>query len=266
MELQEILGYKVLKKIGLGGAITIYAVQDKENSDNTIIAKVFDESLAVQEDIQKRFDEMLPKIITIDHPNIIKTIAYTRTEDYMAILSEALSGQNLQFTVLIKGLSKQAVLEILSYIIKAVDYAHSKGVVHRNLKPSNIFLAGNFKKLKVLDFCVANVLGFDNPENILKHNFEKPMFMSPEMVKGDGVDIRSDIYSLGSLLYFMISHKTPYLKTAPSNVIMENIINDPIPEIKGYMKINDVIRKATAKNPDDRYQNCTELLNDIEKI
>ncbi len=266
MENQQILNYKILKKIGLGGAITLYAAHEIDNPEKVVVAKIFDKSLASDKAMQQRFDKVLPEIAKLSNSNIIKILSYHRTEDYMAIFSEGLGGQNLQFVVLIKGLSKQAILEIFTYILKAVDYAHSQNIIHRNLKPSNIFISGKPKDLKVLDFCVADILGLENPDNLLKLNIENPLFMSPEMVNGGTVDIRSDVYSLGALLYFMFSHKTPYLKTAPNNVLVENVINDPVPELKGYFNVNKVIQKATAKNPDERYQNCSEFLEEIKKL
>lgn len=266
MDNKQILNYKILKKIGLGGTITLYASHLIDKPEKIFIAKVLDKSLSEQKDLQKNFDEVLPKISSLDHPNIIKIVDFERSDDYMAIFTEALDGQNLQFVVLIKGLSRQAILEIFTYILKAVDYAHSKGVFHKNLKPSNIFIPGKYKNLKLLDFCVASILGLNNPENILKHNLEDPMFMSPEMVTGKPIDARSDIYSLGVLLYFMFSHKTPYLKTAPSSVLIENVKNDPIPDLPVYSDIDKIIKKATSKKIDERYQTCAEFLSEIENL
>lgn len=266
MDNQQILNYKIIKKISLAGPITLYASHLIDNPNKIFIAKIFDKNLASVPEVQQKFDEILPIVSKLEHPNIIKIVDYIRTDDNMAVFTDALDGQNLQFVVLIKGLSKQAILEIFSNILIAVEYAHSMGVCHKNLKPSNIFIPGKNKDLKLLDFCVATILNLDNPDNLLKYNIENPMFMSPEMVSGQKVDCRTDIYSLGVLLYFMFSHKTPYLKTAPSNVLIQNVINNPVPDLKHYIDIDRIIKKATAKNPDLRYQTCSEFLVDIQKI
>jgi serine/threonine protein kinase len=176
-----------------------------------------------------------------------------------------LPGQNLQFIVLIRGISRAAILEIFTNIVKSLSYAHENGIIHYNVKPSNIIIPEDFSKLKIIDFGLTDVLFF-NKEAFSQYTFESPMFCSPEFVNGLNCDIRSDIYSLGVLFYFMFSHKTPYLKTAPNNVIVEHIKNDPVPEIKGYGKINEIIAKATNKEVNLRYQNCQELLQDIKLL
>ncbi|MBN2663858.1 MAG: serine/threonine protein kinase [Bacteroidales bacterium] len=265
MDNQLILNYKIIKKISLAGRITLYTSHLIDNPKKIFIAKIFDKTLSGEPEVQKNFDKILPLVANLDHPNIIKIIDYIRTDDYMAVFTEALEGQNLQFVVLIKGLSKQAILEIFTSVLKAVEYAHGFGIYHKNLKPSNVFISGKYKNLKLLDFCVTEILSLYRPENIIKYNIENPMFMSPEMVKGEKVDCRTDIYSLGVLLYFMFSHKTPYLKTAPNNLLIENVINDPVPDLIGYKDIDEIIKKATAKNPDLRYQTCSEFLEDIQK-
>ncbi len=245
----QILNYKLNRKMGLGGPITLYSAEEVDKPENKVVAKILDKTLAHDPQIVERFKYIMPKIVELSHPNVVNVVSYAVADDYLATFSESLSGQNLQFVVLIKGLSKQAIVEIFSYILKAVEYAHEHGVIHKNLKPSNIFIPSTYKNLKVLDFCTATVLGLDNKESVIKTIFESPMFMCPEIVLGKEIDHRADIYSLGVLLYFMFSHKTPYLKTAPNNVIVENII-----------------KKATEKDPNLRYKNCSEFLSDIEKI
>ncbi len=266
MEGKEISKYKIIKKIGLGGPISLYVAEEIENKDNKVVVKIFDKTLANDKDIISRFEKEIPKSVKLKHKNIVDVITHRRTDDYMAIFMEALKGQNLQFVVLIKGLSVRAIIEVFSYVLKAVDYAHKQNLVHSNLKPSNVFITNKNKNLKVLDFCIAQVLGLNNPQIVVNQNIESAMYMSPEMVKGERVDPRSDIYSMGVLLYFMISHKTPYLKTAPNKVLIDKIINEPVPLIKGYSVFNDIIQKATAKKKEDRYQSCGELLSVVEKL
>lgn len=262
----QINNYKITRKIGLGGPISLYLAEDSNDANNKVVAKIMDKTLANNPKIVEQFKKIMPEIVKLSHKNIINTIAYHAANDYLSTFSEALSGQNLQFVILIKGLSKTAKLEIFTHIINAVEYAHSQNIIHKNLKPSNIFIPAKYNKLKVLDFCTSTVLGLNNTETIINTVFESPMFMSPEIVSGSTVDLRTDIYSLGVLLYFMISHKTPYLKTAPNQVLVDNIKNDPIPELKGYSQINEIIKKATEKDKENRHQSCAELLKDVENI
>lgn len=265
MDIQELTNYKLTKKLGIGGHVTLYAAENKLNPEQKSVATVFDELIAQNVEISKKFEENAKKVMTLDNKNIVKTIDYEINPNYLALLTEMLPGQNLQFIVLIRGISRAAILEIFTNILKSMNYAHENGIIHYNLKPSNIIVPDDFSKLKIIDFGLTDVL-FYNEEAFNQYNFESPMFCSPEFVRGQKCDIRSDIYSLGVLFYFMFSHKTPYLKTAPNNVIVEHIKNDPVPEIKGYGKINEIIAKATNKDINLRYQNCQELLQDIKTL
>jgi len=265
MDIQELTNYNLLKKLGIGGHVTLYSAEKKENPEQQFVATIFDETIAQNEQIAKKFEQNAKKVMKLEHKNIVKTMDYEVNSKYLALITEMLPGQNLQFIVLIRGISRAAILEIYTNIVKSIYYAHENGIIHYNLKPSNIIIPDDFSKLKIIDFGLTDVI-FYSKEAFTQYNFESPMFCSPEFVSGQTCDIRSDIYSLGVLFYFMFSHKTPYLKTAPNNVIVEHIKNDPIPEIKGYGKINEIIAKATNKDPNLRYQNCQELLQDIKTL
>lgn len=266
MDIEQILNYKITRKLGIGGHISLFAAEQTDNPENKVVVSVYDELMAKNPAIVQRFNEIMPIVKTIDHKNVVKILEYMLTENYFATIAEILPGQNLQFIILIRGLSRTAILEVFTEILKTVDFVHKKGLVHNNFKPSNIIVPDKFSDLKIIDFGFADILFKDNPELIKEFIFESPMFMSPEFVTGQKVTCKSDIYSLGVLFYFMFSHKPPYLKTAPNNVILEHIKNDLIPEIKGYGKINDIIAKATAKNPDNRYEDCQAFLKDISTL
>lgn len=265
MEIEKILDYKLEKKVGIGGDVTLYLASKIDNPSEKFIVSLYDEKLAQDKVLVERFIENFHIIKNLQHPHIVKTLDYEIQTNYLAQITEFVEGQNLQFLVLIRGLSKIAIIELFSKILQATHYAHKQSVLHYNFKPSNIIVKKDLDNLKVIEFGATNVV-FYNQEAIKKYTFETPMFCSPEFVSGQKCDVRSDIYSLGVLLYFMFSHKTPYLKTAPNDVIVQHIINDPLPEIKGYGRINDVIAKATNKDIDERYKDCEEFLYDVKNL
>ncbi len=263
---EQVLKYKIFRKIGRGNMVTLYTAYEINNPENKVVIKIYDKHLAEDKKIAEHFEKCAKKIIALNHENISNELEYEVRDDALILITELLSGQNLKFATLIKGLSYDENIKILIQSVEAISYLHSQGIVHRDIKPENIFLINNYKKVKILDSGVAGVFGFDNPENISKR-IDAPMYFSPEQASGEtDIDARSDIYSIGVVMYFMFSHKSPFETTASYDEILKQIINNPIPDLPGHKDLNDIIKKATQKNPTDRYQSCENLLNDIKLI
>ncbi len=262
---QQILNYRLIKEIGKGGMATVYEAHHLTFENRKVAIKILDSVLSKDNIITKRFINEAKIIATLEHPNIVKVLDFDSKDRILAIIMELLEGENLKETIAEKLLNKEKKILIFKQILQAIEYGHSKGIIHRDIKPSNIFLVNNLSIAKVLDFGIAKMLNSDNQKTITGISMGTPMFMSPEQVKGlKNIDQKSDIYSLGVLLFFIFSEQTPYDKNDSQYNILTKIVNEPLPDLKGNDNINLIIKKATAKNPAERYLNCSEFLEAFE--
>lgn len=256
--------YKLIRKIGQGNSVILYKAYNINNVEEKIVANVFDKQ--DDKNIIEQFKKLSETLSSIDHPNIVKVLEFHILENHPVFITKLLDGQNLKFAVLIKGLNAEQNLSLFKQILNAIDYLHQHKIVHRDIKPENVFLVDNYKKVKILNPGIAKIIKFDHPSKIGKR-LDAPMFLSPEQASGaDKIDYRSDIYSLGVLLYFIISRKLPFSNTSSYNQILQQIINDPVPLIPVKDKINKIIQKATAKNPDERFQNVSEFIEAVKSL
>ena len=226
-----------------------------------VLIKIYSNDLAKRPEIAKKFAEKAKIIKELNHPNVAPILEYIQTDEITAIIVDFIEGQNLKFAVSMKDFTKNQNLKFFKHILSGVNYGHQMGLVHRDLRPSNIFFTDNYQTVKILDFGLANIFEYDNPKKI---KIGSPMFLSPEQVQEKKTGIYSDIYTLGVILYYMMSHKSPYLNTTSYNDICEKIISQEIPILPRYSKLNIIIKKATSKNHEQRYQSCEEFIDAIE--
>ncbi len=260
---QIVSKYKIFRKIGRANQVTLYEAYNIENADEKVVVKIFD---PVDEEIMREFKDFAKIMTNLDHPNILKDKEFVIVDNQPVFITSLLEGQNLKFAVLIRGLTRDENIAIFKQILEGVNYLHNHGIIHRDIKPENMFLVNDYKKAIILDSGVAGILGYDHPSKVGKR-IDAPMFLSPEQARGDNhIDRKSDIYSLGVLLYFMCSRKLPFSNTFSYDKILEQIINEPIPEIQLKKDINDIIQKATRKNKEERYASIDEMLEDIKKV
>ena len=263
---EQILKYKLFRKIGRGNFVTLYKAYEINNPDNKVVVQIYDQYLAKDAVIVQKFRDFVEKIMSFEHDNFTKELAFEIRKNALIKITELLSGQNLKFAVLIKGLSFDDDLKIYRQTVEAINYLHQQNIIHRDLKPENIFLINNYKKVKILDTAIAGVLGYDHPDKMLKR-IDIPMFISPEQARGDSnINELSDIYSLGVILYFIYKRKLPFENTNSYAEILQQIEQKPIPTIHYEKKLNQIIQKATQKKPEDRYQNCQEILDDLKTV
>jgi serine/threonine protein kinase len=167
----------------------------------------------------------------MDHPNITRVIDYEESQSYLAITMEMLAGEDMSEYIKSKGkLSEDRIKDIFQQVLSAFSYAHDKGIVHRDVKPSNIFLLPN-GQVKILDFGIAKLFGQGNEMTQTGTQMGTPIYMSPEQVKADkSIDHRSDIYSLGVTMYFALNGKPPYDSDTSSQFdIFNKIVHETIP-------------------------------------
>lgn len=263
----HIFNYKITRLIGAGGMAKVYeAIHDKFENRRVAI-KILDPVLSANEEIRHRFENEAKIMASLDHPNIVKVLDYTEASSVLAIVMEYLEGVTLSDYVKKNGPMPTAeASKLMCTILEAFEFAHKHGVVHRDVKPSNIHLS-NTMQPKIMDFGIAKLLTVDDNLTRTGTQMGTPTYMSPEQVRDvKDIDKRSDIYSLGVTFYFMLSGAAPYNTATLSTFdIYNKIVHEPLPPISHALAFSNVVAKATAKNPADRYPNCLAMVADLQQ-
>ncbi len=262
----------LIGQLGSGGMGTVYrAIQ--HSMEREVAVKVLNPELCRDEEVSNRFIQEATAASHLMHPHVITLFDFGRSESgELYIIMELLKGHTLGETLSRTGrLSAGRALRIATQICAALKSAHDAGLVHRDLKPDNVFLcpgAGTEKDfVKVLDFGVAKIL--DARESMLVTQSGAvcgtPAYMSPEQVLGQGVDARTDLYALGLVLYEMLSGERPIVGDTPVSVMMAHV-HDEAPKLREVMpeagfprQLELLLVRTLAKSPDDRPRNASQL-------
>jgi serine/threonine protein kinase len=222
--------------------------------------------------LRERFMREAKIMVQLDHPGICKAYHFYQDTDQVAIIMEYLEGEDLQVLIDRFGPVQPAkVIEWYRQLLPAFQYAHDKGIIHRDVKPSNVILTKK-NTLKVLDFSIAKIIdgaGTDVGLTGTRTMLGTPLYMSPEQIQTPKfVDLRSDIYSLGTMMFTLLAGQPPYEAPDDSQFgLQQQIVNQPLPTLVGIPeKLNRILAKATAKNRDYRYASCLEMLRDLESL
>lgn len=267
--------YRIVQRIGSGGMGAVYKAE--QPSMNRFVAiKVLHSRYMARGDLVSRFRREARAMSQLSHPNTARVYKYGQLDDgSLYFVMEYLEGRNLVQEVKGVGLvDPERAIKIMLPVCAALDEAHKAGMIHRDLKPENIFLTnqgGSEDFPKVLDFGLAKVtekqMGSMSMMHLTQQGavFGTPEFMSPEQATGSELDRRSDIYSLGLILYEMLTGKLPFDATNKRDIMFAQVKEPPIPlgkrapEILFPQGLEAVIAKAIAKAPDDRYQSALEF-------
>ncbi|MHC1776030.1 MAG: protein kinase [Lentimicrobium sp.] len=264
---EKIQHYRITRLIGEGGMASVYeAVHEKLQSKVAI--KVLNPILTANSNIRERFENEARFMAGLNHVNITRVIDYEERPDLLAILMEFLEGEDLNVKIKRDGpMPLRDVVPIFIQVLDAFEYAHAKSIVHRDVKPSNIFIEPS-KAVKILDFGIAKLLGATDDMTATGTQIGTPVYMSPEQVNTDkNIDQRSDIYSLGVTLFYMLNGKPPYDTTTTSSFqIFTKIVYEPLPELTNYPDINQVLKIATHKDPAQRYQTCSAFKQALTEV
>lgn len=263
--------YRVLQRIGTGGMGSVYKAE--QPSMNRMVAiKVLHSKFANREDLVSRFRREARTMSQLSHPNTARVYKYGTLDDGSAyFVMDFLEGKNLAHTVRQQGpMAPERALNIMIQVCGALDEAHRAGIIHRDLKPENIFLTrhGSGDDFpKVLDFGLAKVgeKQMGRGSMMLTQQgmvFGTPEFMSPEQTQGEALDPRSDVYSLGLILYELLTGKLPFEAKKPIDVMKAHVKMPPIPlndRVDGKTfdpRLWQAIEKALAKKPKDRHESA----------
>ena len=267
--MEQLGRYLIQEEIGKGGMGIVYRAYDPD-IDRNLALKVLRPERAYEWEVTQRFLREAKAAGRLAHPNIV--IIYDVGEDAgrAFIAMELLTGEPLNKLIREGKISFEDAIRYAIQIANALHYAHEEGVVHRDIKPSNIIVTGE-KQVKITDFGIARVQDVSLAEQTRTGQIlGTPSYMAPEQVQGKKVDGRADLFSLGIILYEMISGKKPF---EGDNIatLFHSILStepEPITEIPEHIKqeVNNILFKVLEKKPENRYQTGKELASDLARI
>ena len=259
--------YIIKGELGRGGMATVFHAYDPR-FERDVAIKVLPREFLHDPQFRARFEREAKTIALSEHPAIVPVYDFGEEESQPYIVMRYMSGGSLSERLAQGSLPINEVASMINRLAPALDAAHGKGIIHRDLKPTNI-LFDQYGNSYLSDFGIARLQQASSATLTGGAILGTPAYMSPEQVQG-GVDIdgRSDIYSMGVILYQLLSGKVPYQADTAARVMMMHIL-EPVPHITDAKEdlppaFNDVIEKAMAKDPDDRYQNAAEMAQAVE--
>lgn len=266
--INKLLGnrYEILEKIGEGGMAHVYKARCRL-LNRTVAVKVLKPEFSNDEEFLEKFKNEAQSAASLNQQNIINIYDVGQENDISYIVMEYVDGENLKDLIHKKGaLPKELMLLISKQIALALEEAHSKKIVHRDIKSQNIMLTKN-NVVKVADFGIAKAVS-SSTITAVGSIMGSVHYFSPEQARGGYVDERSDIYSLGIVMYEMITGKLPFDGDTPVNIALKHIQEEILFEDNDDIsaEIKDVIRKATQKSADRRYKCVSDLIQDLDYV
>ncbi|MBQ7346088.1 MAG: Stk1 family PASTA domain-containing Ser/Thr kinase [Oscillospiraceae bacterium] len=259
--------YEILEVLGVGGMAVVYKARC-HRLNRLVAIKILKDEFSKDEEFRRRFQAESQAVAMLSHPNIVSVYDVSTSEDGDHIVMELIDGISLKQYMEKKGvLNWKETLHFAMQIAKALEHAHSRGLVHRDIKPHNVMVLKN-GSVKVTDFGIAQVT--TKSSTVTKEALGSVHYISPEQAKGGRVDNRSDLYSLGIVMYEMIAGRVPYDGDTPVSVAIQHInggaqkpstFNPNTP-----LALEQIIMKALQLAPKDRYPNATAMLYDMDEF
>lgn len=258
--------YEIIELIGSGGMANVYkALCHRLNRYDAV--KIMRDDTAANEELRRRFRAESQAVAMLSHPNIVSVYDVSHSADVEYIVMELIDGITLKQYLRKKGaLDPSEVLDFTIQTAKALEHAHAKGIIHRDIKPQNIMLLKD-GMIKVADFGIASL------DNEIEENKSETVgsvhYIAPEQARGSAPDARSDLYSLGIVMYEMLTGKLPYVGSSDVEVAIKHMNTDPVnprelvPDIP--RELERICLKAMNSDINERYQSAGELLADLEQ-
>ena len=257
--------YEILERIGTGGMAVVYKA--KCHYLNRLVAiKILKSDLAQDEDFRRRFNAESQAVAQLSHPNIVSVYDVSKGGDVEYIVMELIDGITLKQYMEKRGqLSWRESLHFITQIMRALSHAHSRGIVHRDIKPQNIMVLRD-GSVKVADFGIACLA--DSAQTLTQEALGSVHYISPEQARGDRPDARSDIYSSGVVLYEMLTGRLPFEGESAVSVAIQHLSSIPLapreinPDIPEQLEL--ICMKAMAPDLEHRYQSADAMIADLE--
>ena len=259
--------YEIINKTGVGGMATVYMAKDKVLNRNVAI-KVLKDEFTTDDEFVKRFNSEAQSAASLSHPNIVSIYDVGNEDGIYYIVMELVRGKTLKQIITEEGaLPWKWSVNIAMQIASALETAHKNNIVHRDIKPHNIIITED-GVAKVTDFGIAKAVS-NSTITAFGTTIGSVHYFSPEQAKGGYTDAKSDIYSLGVVMYEMLTGKVPFDSDTSVSVALKHMQEPPVPPMQINENIpkavNDIILKAMEKEPMARYQTATEMLRDLSQ-
>jgi serine/threonine-protein kinase len=265
--------YHILEQLGEGGMAVVYKAYDTRLETDVALKVIRTEVLPpnLLEGALKRFEREAKALARLTHPNIVKVTDYGEYEGMPYLVMPHLPGGTLKGRLSGRPMPWQEAVRTLIPVARALDYAHRQGMIHRDVKPSNILITADGEPM-LTDFGIAKIISEEATMDLTgtSATVGTPEYMAPEQVVSKSVDGRADMYALGVVLYEMVTGRRPFQADTPMAVLFKHA-SAPLPRPKDFVpdlpdEVERVLIKALAKNPDDRYASMKEMSQALENL
>lgn len=264
--------YQITELLGQGGMSAVYKADDP-NLRRAVAVKLIHSHLSDDSEFVRRFEEEATAVAQLRHPHIVQVFDFNHDDNTYYIVFEYVPGETLsdrlkRFHESSRAMPFVDVLRIALQVAKALGYAHQRNLVHRDVKPANVLL--NVQSEAILtDFGIVKITG-GTQHTATGAVLGTAQYMSPEQIRGTSIDARSDLYSLGVMLFEMVGGRPPFSADSAMTLMMMHM-TDPVPDLRNIRpetppRLIDIIEKALAKEPDERYQSAADLIIDLQHI
>jgi len=273
--------YEILSPLGAGGMGEVYRARDSRLGRDVAI-KVLPETVAGDAERLARFEREARALAALNHPGIVTIFSVEESAGTRFLAMELVEGDSLDTIVASSGLSLSQFFEIATPLAEALSAAHERGIVHRDLKPGNVMVTRE-GRVKVLDFGLARVEGPHSDPNLTNtptesradltgegQVFGTVAYMSPEQARGAKVDARSDVFSLGIVLYEMLTAERPFQGATAVDMLTSILrdrpssVTDLRPDLPPHL--GRIVRRCLEKDPRDRYQTSRDVFNELKEL
>ena len=263
--------YQVIERIGTGGMAEVYRGRD-ELLGREVAIKVLSERFSRDKSFIERFRREAQAAANLNHPNIVSLYDYGSDHGTYFIVMEFIEGRTLGDLIRDEGpLMPERAAEIAADVAKGLERAHTSGLVHRDIKPGNIMIT-NTGETKVTDFGIARALGSESEATMTQAGMVigTASYLSPEQAQGNPVDARSDVYSLGCVLFEMLTGGPVFAGDTPLSIAYKHVREQPQPPSARNREVprslDAITMKALAKNPDNRYSSASDMNDDLQRF
>ncbi len=270
--------YEIKSQVGAGGMGEVYRARDTRLGRDVAL-KILPESFSRDSDRLRRFEQETQAVAALNHPNIVAIYDVGHFESAPFLVSELLEGESLRAVINRGPIPQRKVIEYAVQVANGLAAAHDKGIVHRDLKPENLFVCRD-GRVKILDFGLAKLAGRsagepDGATMTSSHTaagvvMGTASYMSPEQVRGESVDARTDMFAFGAVLFEMLSGKRAFQRDTPPET-MTAILRDDVPEVTNIQPpispaLDRIVRRCLEKSPDHRFQSAKDLAFALESL